>query len=58
MTSSEHGASPGRILVVEDDPVVGGVLAHLLGQAGFEVTHTPDPAADWTGPARRPGTWS
>jgi len=35
-----------RVLLVEDDPEAALFAAHVLtGQAGFEVTHTPDPAA-------------
>jgi two-component system, NtrC family, response regulator HydG len=45
MTSSDHDETPGRILVVDDDPVTGRFLARLLGErGGFDVTHTVDPA--------------
>jgi LmbE family N-acetylglucosaminyl deacetylase len=45
MTSNDHGATAGRILLVEDDLVTGQVLAELLTQhGGFEVTHLTDPA--------------
>jgi LmbE family N-acetylglucosaminyl deacetylase len=45
MTSSDHDRPPGRILVVEDDLVVGRFLTDLLGvRGGFDVTYTPDPA--------------
>ncbi|MGD0377445.1 MAG: response regulator [Streptosporangiaceae bacterium] len=46
MTSSDHDRTPGRILVVDDDLVVGRFLTDLLGdRGGFDVTHTTDPAA-------------
>ena len=36
----------GRVLVVEDDPVSALFVSHVLTKrGGFEVTHTPDPAA-------------
>jgi two-component system response regulator HydG len=45
MTSSDRQESPGRILVVDDDPVTGRFLTNLLGAGGgFDVTHTLDPA--------------
>jgi LmbE family N-acetylglucosaminyl deacetylase/CheY-like chemotaxis protein len=45
MTSGEHEASPGRILVVEDDLVAARFVTHVLGtRGGFDVTHTSDPA--------------
>jgi two-component system, NtrC family, response regulator HydG len=45
MHASDHDQSPGRILVVDDDPFTGRFLTHLLGDAGgFEVTCTTDPA--------------
>jgi two-component system response regulator HydG len=45
MTSREHEASPGRILVVEDDLVAARFVTHVLGtRGGFDVTYTPDPA--------------
>jgi two-component system, NtrC family, response regulator HydG len=45
MTSKDEG-TPGRILVVDDDLVMGKFLTHLLGdRGGFDVTHTTDPAA-------------
>lgn len=44
MAGSERHESPGRILVVEDDPVTGRFLTDLLGaRGGFEVTHLTDP---------------
>lgn len=30
MTEDDHDDSPGRILVVDDDPVICGFLANLL----------------------------
>ena len=45
MTSSDHDRTPGRILVVDDDLVVGRFLTELLGdRGGFDVTYTTDPA--------------
>jgi LmbE family N-acetylglucosaminyl deacetylase/CheY-like chemotaxis protein len=45
LTNSNHDERRGRILVVEDDLVVGRFLTQLLGtRGGFDVTHTPDPA--------------
>jgi two-component system, NtrC family, response regulator HydG len=45
MAGSDHQASTGRILVVEDDLVTGRFLVRLLGEhGGFDVTHTLDPA--------------
>jgi two-component system, NtrC family, response regulator HydG len=45
MAGSDHQASIGRILVVEDDVVTGRFLTRLLGEhGGFDVTHTLDPA--------------
>jgi two-component system response regulator HydG len=45
MTSSDRQEAPGRILVVDDDPVTGRFLTNLLGAGGgFDVTHTLDPA--------------
>ena len=45
MTNGEHAESPGRILLVEDDPVAAHFAKHVLGKrGGFDVTHTPDPA--------------
>jgi LmbE family N-acetylglucosaminyl deacetylase/CheY-like chemotaxis protein len=46
MTHGEQAESPGRILLVEDDPVAAHFTKHVLGKrGGFDVTHTPDPAA-------------
>jgi DNA-binding response OmpR family regulator len=45
MTNGEPAESPGRILLVEDDPVAAHFALHVLGRrGGFDVTHTPDPA--------------
>jgi LmbE family N-acetylglucosaminyl deacetylase/CheY-like chemotaxis protein len=49
-------ATPGRILVVEDDPVSAMFVTHVLAKrGGFDVTHTPDPrmALEWA----RSQTW-
>ena len=46
MNSASPPESPGRILVVEDDPEAAGYLLHVLrNRGGFEVTHIADPAA-------------
>ncbi len=46
MTNGHREVPQGRILVVDDDPVIGRFLTNLLGeQGGFDVVHTPDPAA-------------
>ena len=43
---SSGDGTAGRVLVVEDDPVTGRFLTHLLGErGGFDVTHTTEPAA-------------
>jgi two-component system response regulator MprA len=39
----------GRLLVVEDDPPVRGMLARALGYEGFEVTCVPDAAGAMAG---------
>jgi two-component system, NtrC family, response regulator HydG len=45
MSSSGGDGRRGRILVVEDDPETALFVVHVLGnRAGFEVTHTADPA--------------
>jgi LmbE family N-acetylglucosaminyl deacetylase/CheY-like chemotaxis protein len=45
MTSNDHGETAGRILLVEDDPVAGGILTELLaGPGGFDVTRASDSA--------------
>ncbi len=46
MTSNDQTASPGRILVVEDDPEAAKFTVHVLSKwGGFDVSHTADPAA-------------
>jgi two-component system response regulator HydG len=46
MSSTSADGTPGRVLVVEDDPVTGRFLTYLLGErGGFDVTHTTDPVA-------------
>jgi two-component system, NtrC family, response regulator HydG len=46
MSSSDHDVLPGRILVVDDDPVTGRFLTQLLSDTGgFDVTHTTDAAS-------------
>jgi DNA-binding response OmpR family regulator len=45
MASDKHDGRPGRVLVVDDDPVAAHFVKRVLGtQGGFDVTHTPDPA--------------
>jgi LmbE family N-acetylglucosaminyl deacetylase len=45
MTSQDDAERPGRVLVVDDDPVICRFLVNLLGgQGGIEVTDTSDPA--------------
>jgi CheY-like chemotaxis protein len=44
MSNVSQATSPGRILVVEDDPEAALYAVHVLGKRGrFEVTHTADP---------------
>jgi two-component system, NtrC family, response regulator HydG len=46
VSSVSQPESPGRILVVEDDPEAAAYVLHVLRtRGGFEVTHSPDPAA-------------
>ena len=46
MTSVSQPESPGRILLVEDDPEAAAYVLHVLrNRGGFEVTHIPAPAA-------------
>ena len=46
MSSVSQPESPGRILVVEDDPEAAAYVLHVLRhRGGFEVTHLADPAA-------------
>lgn len=45
MTDGAQGRPPGRILLIEDDPVAAHFAMHVLGKrGGFDVRHTPDPA--------------
>jgi CheY-like chemotaxis protein/LmbE family N-acetylglucosaminyl deacetylase len=45
MPGGEQHEPPGRILLVEDDPVAAHYTMHVLRKrGGFNVTHTPDPA--------------
>lgn len=45
MHASDHDL-PGRILIVDDDPVTGRFLSNLLGDGGgFDVVCTTDPAS-------------
>jgi CheY-like chemotaxis protein/LmbE family N-acetylglucosaminyl deacetylase len=45
MTGTERDAPPGRILLIEDDPVAAHFAMQVLGKrGGFDVRHTPDPA--------------
>jgi len=45
MTGTERDGPPGRILLIEDDPVAAHFAMHVLGKrGGFDVRHTPDPA--------------
>ncbi len=45
MTDSAQGGPPGRVLLIEDDPVAAHFTMHVLGKrGGFDVRHTPDPA--------------
>ena len=45
MHASDHDM-PGRILIVDDDPVTGRFLSNLLGDGGgFDVACTTDPAS-------------
>ena len=46
MSSVSQPESPGRILVVEDDPEAAAYVLHVLrNRGGFEVTHIAAPAA-------------
>jgi two-component system, NtrC family, response regulator HydG len=40
--SGTHEDQPGRVLVVDDDPVYGEYLRRVLSSGGFGVTHEPD----------------
>ncbi len=37
-----EASKPGRILVIDDDPALGGYLTRVLTRGGFEVTHELD----------------
>jgi len=46
VSSASEPESPGRILVVEDDPEAAAYALHVLRtRGGFEVTHVADPVA-------------
>src|SRR6201995_6189519 len=46
MEASEPDRPHGRILLIDDDPAVGGYLSRVLRSRGrFEVVHEPDAAA-------------
>lgn len=49
MHNSRPLASPesGRILIVDDDPQVRGLLTDLLGEHGYEVVAAPDGDTAW-----------
>ena len=42
MGDSEPAAPRGRILLIDDDPALGGYLTRVLTRGGFEVTHELD----------------
>jgi two-component system, NtrC family, response regulator HydG len=43
MDAKEPGQQPGRILLIDDDPALGGYLTRVLrGRGGFDVTHELD----------------
>jgi CheY-like chemotaxis protein len=45
LTGTERDGPPGRILLIEDDPVAAHFAMQVLGKrGGFDVRHTPDPA--------------
>jgi LmbE family N-acetylglucosaminyl deacetylase/ActR/RegA family two-component response regulator len=45
MTDSAHDGPPGRVLIIEDDPVAAHFAMQVLGKrGGLDVRHTPDPA--------------
>jgi DNA-binding response OmpR family regulator len=37
-----EASQPGRILLINDDPALGGYLTKVLTRGGFEVTHELD----------------
>ena len=44
MDGREPGHERGRILLIDDDPALGGYLSRVLRSRGFEVTHELDSA--------------
>jgi two-component system response regulator HydG len=45
MDVTEPDQQPGRILLIDDDPALGGYLTRVLRvRGGFDVTHELDPA--------------
>jgi DNA-binding response OmpR family regulator len=45
MGASQPDRPRGRILLIDDDPALGGFLSRVLrSRGGFEVTHELDPA--------------
>jgi len=40
-----EASQPGRILLIDDDPALGGYLTRVLRRGGFEVTHELDSAS-------------
>jgi two-component system response regulator HydG len=40
-----EASEPGRILLIDDDPALGGYLTRVLTRGGFEVTHELDAAS-------------
>jgi DNA-binding response OmpR family regulator len=40
-----EASQPGRILLIDDDPALGGYLTRVLTRGGFEVTHELDSAS-------------
>ena len=40
-----EAGKPGRILLIDDDPALGGYLTRVLARGGFEVTHELDSVA-------------
>jgi DNA-binding NtrC family response regulator len=49
MDAAEHDQRAGRILLIDDDPALGGYLARVLRvRGGFEVTHQLDSAGALT----------
>jgi len=43
LPSPEISAESGRVLVVDDEPLVGRTFAEMLGTAGFDSTYVKDP---------------